>query len=211
MTSGPPNIPVSTFQDVSFHNYKVVTWSHYYKNILASSKQGSAKHEAFKNNFELIQPEYDAKKAVIEDLDSKTLLYATETALIPRTENPSEKIMTDRLFALKMDDSAILMGALVLQKDSEFLQILNYYILRALESGDFKRLTRNFNSVLFTRENFEMTEPQPLGLNNVMFCFTIFAFGICISVIMMLMEFIRRKITTGTRLTNTNVLGDATR
>ena len=42
-------------------------------------------------------------------------------------------------------------------------------------------------------ENFEMMEPQPLGLNNVMFCFISLGIGICVSIINVMIELIIRK------------------
>ena len=65
----------------------------------------------------------------------------------------------------------------------------------AMEGGMFKRLYRSYHMDLFTKEKFEMPEPQPLGWNNVLFCFTCLGFGTCISVFMVLIEFIRGKIS----------------
>ena len=42
MTSGPSDIPIRNFEDVIYHNYKVITNTPYYEDILASSKPGSA-------------------------------------------------------------------------------------------------------------------------------------------------------------------------
>ena len=93
--------------------------------------------------------------------------------------------------------------------DSEFLQIFNHYILKALEGGEFKRLYRNYHMDLFTKENFEMIEAQPLGLNNVMFCFTCLGFGMCLSLIKVMMEFIIKKISKEQILAKTNERGEA--
>ena len=195
MTSGPPNIPIRTFDDVIANDYKVVTWSGYYRSILASSKEGSAKLEVYKNRFELIPDALYAKKAVIEDPDLKTLLYGREIALIPRGSDPRTRIQNDKLFALEMDDSIFAHGALALQKDSEFLQIFNHYILRALEGGEIKRSYIYHHKYLFVKENFGIIEPQPLRPNNVMFCFSWIGFGVILSVIIVMTESIKKVVT----------------
>ena len=193
MTSGPSDIPISTFEDVLHHKYEVVSASPFYEGILASSKSGSAKLEVYNNHFELKKDWYEAMNAVIQDSDSKTLYYANPSTLMPETA--AEKVLTDKVFAIKMDDSVYGLGGLALQKDSEFLQIFNHYILKALEGGDFKRLYRNYFIDLYTNENFEMIEAQPLGLHNVMFCFTCIGFGICLSIIKAMMEFMIKRIS----------------
>ena len=195
MTSGPPNIPIRTFDEVVLHNYKVITHSSYYKNILARSKPGTAKLEVYNNHFEMKKDWTEAMKAVTQDSESRTLFYGTSLALVPTpTPTPSQKMLTDGAFGLKMDDPVYAIGGLGLQKDSEFLQIFNHYILKALEGGDFKRLYRRNFIDLYTKEKFEMMEAQSLGLNNVLFCFTSLGLGICVSHIIVMLEFMITKI-----------------
>ena len=195
MTSGPPDVPIRTFEDVIMNDYKVVTWSGYYRRILAGSKEGSAKLEVYKNRFEYINDAKEAKRAVLADPNLKTLLYARDIALIPRGTDPITKIQNNKLFVLEMDDSVYTHAALALQKDSEFLQIFNHYILRALEGGDFKRLYYYSHKDLFVKENFGMIEPQPLRPNNVMFCFSWIGFGVILSVIIVMTESIKKIVT----------------
>ena len=49
--------------------------------------------------------------------------------VVPKT--PAAKTLTDQVYPLKMDDSVFGIGGLGLQKDSEFLQIFNHYIMKA--------------------------------------------------------------------------------
>ena len=199
MTSGPPDIPVRNFEDVVFHNYKVVAVSAYYEKKLANSEPSSAKHEVHKSNFELLKSEgeeYAGEKAitaVVNDPDAKTLMYSTPETLSGHT-TPHRKALTDQMFALKMDDAVYSIATLALQKDSEFLQIFNHYILKAFEGGEFKRLYRRYHMDLFIKDNFEMVEPQPLGPNNVMFCFIALGLGICLSLISAMIELLKMKI-----------------
>ena len=93
-----------------------------------------------------------------------------------------------------MDDSVHVIVTLALQKDSEFLPIFNHYILKGFQSGEYKKLYRTHHIDIYTNKNFEMIEAQPLGLNNVMFCFMFLGFGICLSIIIAMMEFMSRKL-----------------
>ena len=80
MTSGPSDIPIHNFEDVIYHNYKVVTFSPYYEYILASSNPGSAMLEVHNTRFEMKKDHEDALNAMIQDTDSKTLYYGTESS-----------------------------------------------------------------------------------------------------------------------------------
>ena len=112
-----------------------------------------------------------------------------------------------------MEDSVYGLSTLALQRNSEFLQIFNHYILKALEGGEFKRLYRyrSVYSDLYTNENFEMIEAQPLGLNNVMFCFICLGFGICLSLIQVMMEVMSKKISKKQILQKANERGGRAR
>ena len=107
----------------------------------------------------------------------------------------SEKDWAEQTFALAMDDDGYTISTLGLQKDSEFTEIFNHYILRGIESGCFKKLFSNYYVYHFAKENFEMIEPQPLGYDNVMFCFACLAVGIILSVIECLLELIVAKVS----------------
>ena len=61
------------------------------------------------------------------------MYYAIPSSQIGQT--PSQKALGDQTFAIRMDDAVYGIGTLGLQKDSEFLQIFNHYILKAIESG----------------------------------------------------------------------------
>ena len=203
MTSGPPGIPIKTFEDVIYHEYRVVVLSPYYEKFLANSEPSSAKNEVFKSRYKLLKSQGEmvaadrVLHAVVNDPHGKTLLYGNPAALIPSDSKPHRNILKNQMFALKMDDSVYTIATLALQKDSEFLQIFNYYILKAFEGGHFKRLYRKYHMDLFIKENFAMAEPMPLGSRNVMFCFISIGFGICLSLIFVMVEFSNYKIIKG--------------
>ena len=196
MTSGPSEIPIRTFEDVVHHNYKVVTFTDYYENVLASAEPGTAKNKVYNRYFERKNDKEEAMKEVMNN--PKTLYYAIPSSQIGQT--PSQKALGDQTFAIRMDDAVYGIGTLGLQKDSEFLQIFNHYILKAIESGCFKRQYHNHLMALYTKENFEMMEAQPLGYENVMFCFICLAVGIFASLFQGMMEFMMKKLAkSGTR------------
>ena len=138
---------------------------------------------------------------VSEKYNKKALFYASYTGMIgteitkgSEEEIEKERKFRDRLIELPMDDAIYTIIGLALQKDSEFLGLFNHYIMKAFETGIFKRLFRNYHMRMYTREIFEMPEPQPLGPNNVMFCFLCPAFIICASLILVMVEFLRKKL-----------------
>ena len=186
MTSGAPDLPIKTFEDVVHYEYKVVTHNPYYESILKSAKLGTAMNIVYNNHFEMKNTELEGLEEVVKD--PKTLYYEDKALVGTMMDGPSEKALLRQTFPLNMDDSVYASASLPLQKDSEFLQLFNHYILKAYETGFFKRLFRKYYIDLFIKENYEMVEPQPLGFNNVVFLFLCLAAGICLSITMVLME-----------------------
>ena len=85
MTSGPPEIPVSTFEDVIHYDYKVIVYSDYHKNVLAEAHPGSAKYQVYENQVKGVENR-DTYIAAMKEVvsDTKTLLYSDQTALVSR-------------------------------------------------------------------------------------------------------------------------------
>ena len=195
MTSNPSDIPVRTFEDVVEHDYKVVSASHYYTRLLQFAKPGTPKNVVFNSNFEKLYLKLTNTshvKALFEVIsEPKTLLYTVFSAT--QFKDPEKQRYFNQLFALKMDDAVYGIMTMGLQKDSEFRQIFNYYILKQFETGFSRRLYRKYHAGFFTNENFELNEPQPLGFSHVMFCFTLLALGICLSTMITIMELISGK------------------
>ena len=122
--------------------------------------------------------------------DPKTLMYDITPTLIPSTSE--EKVFTDQIFALEMDDSIYSRATIPLQKESEFLPLFNHYILKTMECGLLRRLFIKYHADLFVKENFEMVEPDPLGFNSVMFVFISLGTGMCLSIPMVMAEFMKK-------------------
>ena len=210
MTAGPPSIPVKTFEDVIHYGYKVIPYMLYYEKMLRDAKPGTAKNIVYNSYLRTIDTTnktqrelavYIFKEAIS---DSKTLIYMP-SAVLAETDYAPFKELADQMVALKMDDAQFSTGTVGLQKDSEFLQIFNHYFLQGMERGFLRRLYRfnNFEE-LFNKESFEMMEPQPLGFNNVMFCFIILGLGVCLSTVLASTELIKSKLWRQQLLTRRN-------
>ena len=192
MTSNPSDIPVRTFEDVIKHDYKVVSISRYYTHLLKSAKPGTAKNTVYNSNFERLFLNPSDFKAIFRVIsEPKTLLYTVFSAA--QYKDPEKQRYANQLFALKMDDTVYGILSMGLQKDSEFLQLFNYCILRQFETGISRRLYREYHAGFFTNENFELNESQPLGFSHVMFCFILLALGICLSTTITILELMSGK------------------
>ena len=186
MTSGPPDIGIRNFEDVRHGNYKVITSSGFYERILANAKPGTAMHTVYKTNFELYIEWKDVMEEIIKN--PQTLFYANALTLIPPPQMPEWKSLTNRAVALEMEDESISLISLGFQFDSEFTDISNYYILKAMEAGLIKNHFRRWHMAIFHNEKYWMPEPGPLRMENVMFTFISLGIGICISLVMAIVE-----------------------
>ena len=187
MTSGNNKIPVRTFEDVLYYDYEVVVPNEYYRSILASSEPGTAKYEVYKKYLE------NGTLGEWEDIiaDHKTLMYARSSSIV-QAFTLVDDTKHDEMVALKMDDSAHVMSAFGLQADSEFRELLNYYLLKEIEHGIMHRLDRRWYRAKYVKEQFGISEPQPLGYENVIFTFACLGIGILISLGMTFAELIHR-------------------
>ena len=77
--------------------------------------------------------------------------------------------------------------------------MLQYNLTLGLEVGEFKRQYREYHQELFTKENFQLPEPQPLEWSNVMFCFICLGLGVCLSLIIAMMELMTNAVMEKTQ------------
>ena len=175
MTSGPAKVPVKSFGDVIAYDYQVVTGSGYFENVLRTAKNGSSMNEVYTTRY--LGNMETKKDALAHALtDPKILYYDIYSLVTPRE-------LVKQTFRLQMTDAVYGAGTVCLQKDSEFLQIFNHYIIKGHETGFFNRLFRTYHNDLYIKTVFEMVEPEPLGFNNVVFCYSCLAIGICLAII----------------------------
>ena len=121
--------------------------------------------------------------------EEKTLLYNSPSVISYLEAKPYKHLLE----ILKTDDTYTGFGTLALHKDSEFLSSFNQYIMKALESGIYKRLYRKYHSDLYTNERFGLLEPESLGASNVMSAFILLGFFLFLSIVIALLEFMNKK------------------
>ena len=192
MTSGGPKIPIRTFDDVIHHEYKVIVASSYYKSILETAKHGTAKLQVYKKDIknEPIRDYNEALKEIISD--PKTLWFTDKLTTVPVTAIWEE--LFNQVVALKMDDSGYTITGFGLQKESEFLKMFNHYLLKENENGIRNRLYKKYFISLYVKEEFGMNEPQPLGVDNVIFTFACLGVGGTTAMGIAIVEFVVRKM-----------------
>ena len=101
MTSGTPKIPIRTFDDVIYHDYKVISNSPYYASMLEAAGTGTAKNKVYNSYLEKIDGNNkkweetwtEALNTVIRD--PKTLYYAGVSVIVSDPKD-SSKTLTDQ-------------------------------------------------------------------------------------------------------------------
>ena len=132
MTAGPPPIPIKTFEDVLHYDYKVIAWSTPLSMMLASPNAGKSKNEVYQRYFKLKKSANAQSRSImilntIQEVMSnpKTLFYSHKAVMIQASQ-----LLQGRVLALQMDDASHINIGFALQKDSEFLEIMNHYLLK---------------------------------------------------------------------------------
>ena len=193
MTAGPPPIPIKTFEDVLHYDYKVIAWSTPLSMLLASPNAGKFKNEVYQRYFAdgQLKKSADAQsrnlmiRNTIKEVMSnpKTLFYSHKAVMIQ-----ADQLLKGRVLALQMDDASHINLGFALQKDSEFLEIMNHYILKEMEHGILMHEIRSHYDPIYRYDQFGMNEPQPLAYNNFMFVFICLGMGIMTSLTLALYE-----------------------
>ena len=86
------------------------------------------------------------------------------------------------------------MNGFALQEDSEFMAIFSHYLLKAYENGILNRLDLFHNGQSDIK--IGMNEPEPLGINNLMFPFSLLAAGFVTSAAIAVLEKLLKKMNT---------------
>ena len=198
MTAGAPPHPVKTYDDVIAYDYKVIIVGFYHLSLLRDSPTGSGKRLVYEKYFEENDPQDGKENALFRPwtgpnlnwakdvikTDLKTLFYCADSCVeLDITPN-------DRMVALQMHDTFHTLGGFALQKNSEYLDIFNHYLLKQLEHGIVKRLFQ----LSLPQVTIGLSEPEPLAIRNVMFPFSCLGFCMIASVVMGTIEFLLAKI-----------------
>ena len=222
MTAGPPPLNVRTFDDALDQGYEVVVAWNYHYLLLERSTNGTAKHAIYKKYFEQYENyilEYRQWKANQTTEEIRVEMKYDQIDKVPKwyfnseqnKDWAAERVINEKkilwfchasaqnwnnsrgkVVALKMDDSHKTYAGLVLQHDSEFMAIFNHYLLKAYENGILNRLDIFHNGKPDIK--IGMNEPEALGMNNVMFPFSVLAASIVLSTAIAGMEKLLMKI-----------------
>ena len=170
----------------------MIAWSAPLAKLLASAKPGTPKHKVYQRDFAdgQLMKFTDAQSRhlmishTIQELESnpKTLLYSHKAIMILLSQ------LKEQVVALQTDDASYINVGFALQKDSEFLEIMNHYILKEMEHGILMREIRSFFDPIYRDEQVGINEPQSLAFNNIMFVFICLGLGIVISLSMAISE-----------------------
>ena len=196
MTSGPAKIPIRGFEDVLHHGFRVVSTGGYYKGLLANAKS-AAGIKVYNDYFESTDSSKESLISILED--PKKLMYTAHTT----SSDPELKPLYDQCETLEIQNSKTTSNAIVLPRNSEFLQIFNHYILKAHETGMFhsrglfRTMIKYYDVADYGwnwNEDYQtLADPQPLDFTNVMFCFICLASGMVLSISTAAMESIVKK------------------
>ena len=194
MTSGSSGIPIRNFGDVIRLGHSVFAISTLHTSILSEAKPGSAKREVYESMFEQIPWNTNTNTKLISE--PKTLWLAEKSSAVPYSYATMEtRAQLSQLTTYNMDDLGYVQLALAGQKDSEFLEMFNYFLLKEFEHGVFNKLDREYNSFLYRKEEFGMIEPQALGFNNIIFLFTGLGIGISAALAIATLELLSKKLS----------------
>ena len=215
MTAGPPPIHVHTFDDALDKGYEVIVTGLYHWQLLQSSKNRTAMHAIYEkyikqyendildyNRWKSVRTQEEIEAGVEYDkIDNvpkwflwtdQSLNWAAETIINNKKvlwfshESDPNYDKTWNIVSLKMDDSHYTYVGFGLQEDSEFMTIFNHYLLKAYENGILNRLDLFYNRPPDIK--IGLKEPEPLGMNNVMFTFLFLAASFVISTAIAVME-----------------------
>ena len=85
---------------------------------------------------------------------------AIEDFLTFNARNWEERVSKEKLHIIQMDDLGYFMGAFLLQTGSEFLDMVNHYLLKEMEVGIFKALEHQYMGEKDRRMQFGILEPD---------------------------------------------------
>ncbi len=188
MTVGKPSPRLKSFDDVLKAGYRLHTRPGTFGyDLVANSKKGSALNKIFKRNFETIQW-HDFVQSQLQN-PSKAAFYGSSF---------NAEIITDNDFVhLKhFQDIVTSHLAFAFQKDSEFQNIFNYYIIKTVQSGTMKQLQfkwiENDRPSDYSNRIFQ-DDALSLGYENLFFPMTVMLLGISATAVIFLLEVWRGK------------------
>ena len=209
MTAGSSTHPVWNFQDVLDHEYKIIVVGTVELYLLRTARIDSAKHSVYKLYFEeddkkiwdyLVARENNDVEEMRRIVLPSWLKYTKEnfdwaanqvmddrkTLWYCHRDCAPEEIEQGNVIDLRMDDMSYTYGGFMLRKDSEYVSVISHYVQKGFETGVYHRIHLTYSSR--TPIKIGMTEPRPVGMNNVIFPFSFLGVFIIISLLMAMAE-----------------------
>ena len=189
ITSAPQPIDIKNFQDVIDEGYNVVTFKYSFSvNYLKDAPEGSAMRWYYENKMLKMDPPENAFTNSYIDMfkvmnsQEKTLIYHD-----PMTY--SDRPYWRGLHALKdVEERCTFYVTIAMTKDSEFHEIINYYILKMQENGLDARIKQRW--MYDANTNYEGIQALALTAGNLIFLFGILFCGIFLGIALCVGEWI---------------------
>ena len=193
MTSEPQGLNIKSFSDAEKQGYKVITSPHGYVNydILAKAPENSIFKRIHENKVHEVVPvginrHGNAIKRIKED--SKALYFTYQ-------RRSFEKM---GIVALDITEAVPIFKAIALQKDSEFITLLNHHIFQMIEIGKINRLKQKWAGKHDNK--YGMEEAIELGYEHVLFPYAWLALGVVLTLPMVFGEICFKRWAISKRL-----------
>ena len=209
MTSGPPPIPIKTFEDVITFGYRIIVWTNEDEDFFSNASPGTARARIYETSFDNLHniSAYPSLSYLEILLDNpQALMFTDRLHLIPRDVDYKADLdvveaqylqyfryLLTQIMFLQVDGAPSTFSSLALQNQSELLGPFNYFLMKQNEHGISARLFRKYHMALYIKEKFGLIEPQPLGHKDVMSLFILLGLGMLFSLAFACVEMLRRK------------------
>jgi ABC-type amino acid transport substrate-binding protein len=184
MTSGPPDVPIRSFQDVLDRKYEVVVLDGSSNQMfLKTSHEGSAMHKLYYTAMEgnpnaQVQSNEEGKESALTR--DKTLLFTSALTILG----------DERFIPLRLTDAIYGHSGWAFKKNSQFTDFFNYHLSQMAEDGVKSILRKRW--LFRPTAEFGVSEAISLGYDNTLFPFCMVVAGIIFSVIIILCEHITK-------------------
>ena len=129
----------------------------------------------------------------IVNQEPKTLVYLVHNSY-------SNEHRWQNLQGLEIEEKVKIFISIAMQKNSEFVELFDYHIIRMQERGILDRIRHEWTDNV--DQDYGMIEPEAMDIQNTMFVFACVALGIFIAGQVILAEWIYWKCSNMTQFTS---------
>ena len=186
MTSKPALVNIRSFQDVIDQDYKVVT---YEKSFAMAHFKRAPDDSAMKLVYKKMLKD---EKAITKEFHSPLVMANQEPkTLAYHSCDRSEDSLWKNLVCLDIQEYTVFYKTIAMQKNSEFLELVDHHIIKMQENGWLDRLEGKW--MYKANKDYEITMASELTVKNVVFMFTTLALGIVVALNILIVEWILMK------------------